>query len=89
MSALTATAAEARAHFARIATSVSETGNPVTILRNSKPWVTISPISESSPVSSIDWAKVDLVKVDPKLGYAVLPSEWDNSEDEGLYDDLV
>ncbi|WP_172136378.1 hypothetical protein [Adlercreutzia sp. ZJ473] len=89
MTATTATAAEARAHFARIATHVCESGKPVTVMRNSKPWVTISPIVEDSPVTSVDWSKVDMARIDPDLGYAVLPAEWDSPEDEGLYDDLV
>ncbi|QTU84709.1 type II toxin-antitoxin system Phd/YefM family antitoxin [Xiamenia xianingshaonis] len=89
MSAVTATAAEARANFSKIATRVFESGKPVTILKNSKPWVTISPITGDSPVTAIDWKALDVVEIDPDRGYAVLPAEWDDEEDDGLYDDLA
>ena len=48
MAALTATAAEARSNFSRIASMVCETGDRVTIFRNSKPWVVIAPADETS-----------------------------------------
>ncbi len=89
MAELTATAAEARANFAKIAAMVNKSGKPVTVLKNSRPWVTISPVTDSSPVTEIDWLKIDVKRIDPKLGFALLPSEWDNEADEGLYDDLV
>lgn len=47
MTALTATAAEARTSFSRIATTVSETGNRVTVFKNSKPWVVIAPVDDA------------------------------------------
>lgn len=47
MAALTATAAEARSNFSRIASTVSETGNRVTVFRNSKPWVVIVPADDA------------------------------------------
>lgn len=43
MAALTATAAEARTSFSRIASAVCESGQQVTVFRNSKPWVVIAP----------------------------------------------
>ena len=43
MATLTATASEARANFSQIASGVSETGQPVTVFKNSKPWVEIVP----------------------------------------------
>ena len=43
MPTLTATASEARANFSQIATGVFETGQPVTVFKNSKPWVEIVP----------------------------------------------
>lgn len=47
MPPLTATAAEARADFSKIASTVYETGRPITVFKNSKPWVTIiSPVIE-------------------------------------------
>ena len=88
MAELTATVAEARAHFSKIASSVCATGKPVTVIRNSKPWVTIAPASpEHLPV--IDWAAPDVVRIDPVTRKTVLPADWDDPEDEGLYDDLV
>lgn len=48
MNALTATAAEARTNFSRIASAVSETGRQVTVFRNSKPWVVIAPADTDS-----------------------------------------
>lgn len=89
MAELTATVAEARANFSKIASSVNATRKPVTVLKNSKPWVVISP-ADPSPEASIpiiDWSRVEVVKADTELGYAVLP--YDDAEDEGLYDDLV
>lgn len=89
MTALTATAAEARGNFSKIAEMVNSSGMPVTILKNSKPWVTINPIVSSSPVQSLNWDDLDVVKIDPTKGFTVLPSEWDDPADDGLYDDLV
>lgn len=89
MAELTATAAEARANFSKIANRVSESGRPVTVLKNSRPWVTISPITDDSPVKGVDWSETDVIKIDEEKGYAVLPSEWDDPEDDGLYDELV
>ncbi len=43
MPTLTATASEARANFSQIASGVFETGQPVTVFKNSKPWVEIVP----------------------------------------------
>lgn len=88
MAELTATVAEAWALFSKIASSVCATGKPVTVIRNSKPWVTIAPASpEHLPV--IDWAAPDVVRMDPITRKTVLPADWDDPEDEGLYDDLV
>lgn len=85
---LTATAAEARAHFSRIADEVSRSGHTVTIFKNSKPWVTINPINDKSPVLGTNWGN-EPIRIDPDKGYAILPSSWDDPADEGLYDDLV
>ena len=84
---VTATAAEARAHFSKIAESVCVTGEPVTVLKNSRPWVVIAPVVQDSPVVAINWDKLDVKRIDPQLGYALLPVEWDDAADEGLYDD--
>ena len=44
MAALTATVAEARNNFSRIAEQVNRSGREVIVFRHSKPWVKISPI---------------------------------------------
>lgn len=56
MTVLTATAAEARTNFSRIASAVSETGERVTVFKNSKPWVVIEPAGE------VDADYVELVR---------------------------
>ncbi|WP_242369653.1 type II toxin-antitoxin system Phd/YefM family antitoxin [Adlercreutzia muris] len=56
MTVLTATAAEARTNFSRIASAVSETGERVTVFKNSKPWVVIAPVGE------VDADYVELVR---------------------------
>ncbi len=89
MVVLTATAAEARLNFSKIAAQVSQSGSPVTVFKNSRPWVTINPVGEDSNVRSIDWGALDVVGADPKTGRTVLPAEWDDPADEGLYDDFV
>jgi antitoxin Phd len=40
---MTVSAADARAQFSRIATEVHATGVPVTVFKNSRPWVVIQP----------------------------------------------
>ncbi len=52
MATLTATASEARANFSQIANGVCETGQPVTVFKNSKPWVRIIP--SNFPSSAIE-----------------------------------
>ena len=44
MAALTATVAEARNNFSRIAEQVNKSGCEVVVFRHSRPWVKISPI---------------------------------------------
>ena len=44
MPALTATVAEARNNFSRIAEQVNKSGREVVVFRHSKPWVKISPV---------------------------------------------
>ena len=55
MTVLTATAAEARTNFSRIASAVSETGERVTVFKNSKPWVI-------APAGEVDADYVELVR---------------------------
>ena len=89
MPILTATVAEARANFSKIARGVIETNQPVTVLRNSKPWVVISPADTSldADIPLIDWDKIYLEKIDEELGHAILPASANYDGDEGLYDD--
>lgn len=91
MDELTATVAETRAHFSHIASEVNKSGKPVTVFRNSKPWVVIAPISSGygDHIPYVDWSKQDYVPMDPKTHKTTLPAEWNDPEDEGLYDDLV
>ena len=46
MTSRTASVAEARNNFSKLAESVNETGVPVVVFRHSKPWVKISPVFE-------------------------------------------
>lgn len=91
MASMTATLAEACANFSKIAASVNETGKPVTVFKNSKPWVAIAPVNGEygDEVPYIDWAKLDVKQIDERFGHAVLPKDWDDPADEGVYDDLV
>ena len=91
MSELTATVAETRANFSRVAGSVCETGKPVTVFKNSKPWVVIAPVNKGygDHIPLIDWSKKKVIEPDPTTGLTVLPQEWDSPEDEGLYDGMV
>jgi len=49
---MTVTAADARAKFSRIADEVARTGSPVTVFKNSRPWVEIRPIKLAGDVPS-------------------------------------
>lgn len=91
MSELTATVAETRAHFSKIAATVRSTGKPVTVFKNSKPWVLIAPLSGEygDHIPFIDWSTHDIVHMDPVTRKTILPAEWDDPADDGLYDDLV
>ena len=88
MAEMTATVAETRANFSKIAATVRETGRPVTVFKNSKPWVLVAPIESGygDHIPSIDWAKQDVVRVDPETRRTILPADWDDEEDDGVYD---
>jgi len=43
---LTVTASEARANFSKLGEEIARTGKPVTVFKNSKPWLVITPVSE-------------------------------------------
>lgn len=49
MTTMTASVRDARNHFSKIANEVNLTGQPVTVFRNSKPWVVISPAAHDVP----------------------------------------
>ena len=91
MNEMTATVAETRANFSKIANTVSQTGRPVTVFKNSKPWVLVAPVGKGygDRIPNIDWSSQDVVKLDDATRKTILPAEWDDPEDEGLYDDLV
>lgn len=91
MNEMTATVAETRANFSKIANTVNQTGRPVTVFKNSKPWVLVAPVGKGygDRIPNIDWSSQDVVKLDDATCKTILPAEWDDPEDEGLYDDLV
>lgn len=91
MSEFTATVAETRANFSKIAATVRSTGKPVTVFKNSKPWVLVAPIDGGygGHIPYIDWSTEDVVRMDAATRKTVLPADWDDPADEGLYDDLV
>ena len=88
---MTATVAETRANFSKIANTVNQTGRPVTVFKNSKPWVLVAPVGRGygDHIPNIDWSSQDVVKLDEATRKTILPAEWDDPEDEGLYDDLA
>ena len=55
----TVTASDARSQFPRIAQTVSETGEPVTVFKNSRPWVIIQPASPTTLPQSTRQAMQD------------------------------
>jgi len=91
MREMTATVAETRANFSKIAATVNATGRPVTVFKNSKPWVVVAPVGKGygDHIPNIDWSKQDVVRMDAESRRTVLPAEWDDPADDGLYDDLA
>ncbi len=53
MTELTASVAEVRAQFSKLASLVNETGQPITVFKNSNPWAKIAPIVDTY-VDAID-----------------------------------
>ena len=43
----------------------------------------------SDHVPSIDWARQDVISVDPETRRTFLPADWDDEEDKGVYDVLL
>ncbi|WP_172136345.1 type II toxin-antitoxin system Phd/YefM family antitoxin [Adlercreutzia sp. ZJ473] len=55
--AITIGLAEAKDNFSRVTAEVNRTGRPVTVLKNNKPWVTISPAAaRDSSMEAVDVA---------------------------------
>ncbi|MBP3222415.1 MAG: type II toxin-antitoxin system Phd/YefM family antitoxin [Actinomycetaceae bacterium] len=62
MSVLTIGLADAKNNFSRLTTQVNDMGKPVTVLKNNRPWVVISPAegTKNSTEEIVDIA-VDLM----------------------------
>jgi antitoxin (DNA-binding transcriptional repressor) of toxin-antitoxin stability system len=45
MATFTVSASEARTNFSKLGEEIARTGKPVTVFKNSKPWLVISPAS--------------------------------------------
>ncbi len=52
--AITIGLAEAKNSFSRVTAEVNRTGRPVTVMKNNKPWVTISPAAGQTTVDNAD-----------------------------------
>jgi len=50
----TVTASEARANFSKLGEEIVRTGKPVTVFKNSKPWLAIVPLSSPEKGTNID-----------------------------------
>ncbi|MDR2106767.1 MAG: type II toxin-antitoxin system prevent-host-death family antitoxin [Coriobacteriales bacterium] len=48
MATLTVSASEARANFSKLGEEIVRTGKPVTVFKNSKPWLVINPAIEQA-----------------------------------------
>ena len=48
---LTVTASEARANFSKLGEEIARTGKPVTVFKNSKPWLVIAPAEKGKDIS--------------------------------------
>jgi antitoxin Phd len=46
MTMLTVSASEARANFSKLGEEIARTGKPVTVFKNSKPWLVMAPAIE-------------------------------------------
>ena len=86
MAEMTATVAETRANFSKIAPQrCAKRGDPSAVFKNSKPWVLVAPPQRSGygdHIPSIDWAKQDVVRSIGNAPNAILPADWDDEEDD-------
>lgn len=55
--AITMGLAEAKNNFSRVTAEVNRTGRPVTVLKNNRPWVVITP---ASALAAVDQGAVDI-----------------------------
>lgn len=51
---LTVSASEARANFSKLGDEITRTGKPVTVFKNSRPWLVITPVQAEEKDSMID-----------------------------------
>jgi len=64
----TVTASEARANFSKIGEEIVRTGKPVTVFKNSKPWLAIVPLAAPEKETGIDLdANRELTKEEKEL----------------------
>lgn len=54
--AITMGLAEAKNNFSKVTAEVNRSGNPVTVLKNNKPWVVIGPAPKSPRTNAVDVA---------------------------------
>lgn len=54
--AITMGLAEVENNFSKVTAEVNRTGKPVTVLKNNKPWVVISPVPQGSDADVVDVA---------------------------------
>lgn len=50
----TVSASEARANFSKLGEQVAKTGKPITVFKNSKPWLIIAPAQNSDMSAEVD-----------------------------------
>lgn len=67
MASMTASVRDARNNFSKIAKEVNATGQPVTVFRNSRPWVVISPAASEVPNAATmqAFAEAEAITADP------------------------
>ena len=56
---------------------MNATGRPVTVFKNSKPWMLVAPVGKGygDHIPNIDWSKQDIVRTDAESRRTVLPAE--------------
>ena len=69
MAALTIGLAEAKNNFSKITALANETGKPITVLKNNKPWVVIVPVSSGVGTCSMEDFVVDALE---NVSYTVM-----------------